>query len=288
MKRIVALLKTAFQEFSEDRAAVLAAALAFYGILAVAPVLLLVVAASSFLGVDAQDGFLEQLREATGPEAADAVAAIMKNTAQRQGTGIIATIIAFGAMLFATANIAGQLRASLNQIWDVEATPPSIWSMVLKRVGSLALLLLIGVLMAISLSVTTALQSLLSDAGAIWQVLSVLLDVVIFTGLFALVYRYLPDVKISWRDVGVGALVTALFFILGKFGISIYLARSGVASAYGAAGSLIVILLWIYYSFLILFFGAEITQAYAAEYGRELAPEEHARRLTDVPSPEPT
>lgn len=287
MKRVLDLLKTAFEDFGQDHAAVLAASLAFYGILAVAPVLLLIVAATSFLGVDAQQAFTEQLREAAGPEAADALAAIMRSTAQQQGTGIIATILAFGAMLFAAANIAGQLRMSLNQIWEVETQPSGIWAMVLKKIGALGLLLLIGVLMAVSLSVTTALQSLFDEPGAVWQALNIVIDLVIFTGLFTLVYRYLPDVEISWRDSWVGALVTALLFVPGKFGISIYLARSGVASAYGAAGSLILILLWIYYSFLILFFGAEITQAYAAAHGHRLVPEEQPARVDAMPSPEP-
>lgn len=287
MKRIIGIAQTAFMDFGADHAAVLAASLAFYGMLVIAPVLLLVVAVSAFLGIDAQQAFVTQLRQATGPEAAGAVEAIMRNAAAQQGTGIIATILAFGAMLFGASSIADQLRFSLNQIWDVEANPEGLWAVVRRRVVSLGLLLLIAVLLAASLSITTALLALVSDSLLVWQIASVILDVAIFTGLFALLYRTMPDVHLPWRELWVGALVTALLFVPGKYGISFYLSHTSVASAYGAAGSLVIILLWIYYSFLILFFGAEITQAYARAAGHEMRAEPGARDLPEGPAAEP-
>jgi membrane protein len=183
----------------------------------------------------------------------------------------------------------GQLQSSLNTVWGVETKMHTgIWPIIRARFISYAMLLAIGFLLLVSLMVTTAvsalsdyLRNLLPAVGAVWPAVDIVISFGFVTILFALIYKFLPDVKIAWRDVWIGAALTALLFSIGKLLIGLYLAKSAVSSTYGAAGSLVTVLLWVYYSSLVFFFGAEVTRVYATQYGRGLKPTEIAAPTRD-------
>jgi membrane protein len=192
------------------------------------------------------------------------------------GTGA-AVVIGVGALLLGATGVFGQLQDSLNTIW--EATPRKVsgfWGFFRSRLLSLAAVLGTGFLLLVSLAVSAAIGGIVDIAGQLDTlepfliVMDLITSAAVITVMFALMFKFLPDVEVAWRDVWFGAAVTAVLFVAGKFGIGFYLSMSDVDSAYGAAGSLIIILVWIYYSALILFFGAELTQAWATQHGRAL------------------
>jgi membrane protein len=208
----------------------------------------------------------------------------MVANAGRHGSGVVATVVAFVTILVGATGVFGQLQKTLNKIWDVEPRPGLGLKGLLKaRAVAFGMILGVGFLLLVSL-VVSALLSGLGDyltglfpgAAFILPTLSFLVSFAVITLLFALIYRVLPDVEISWEDVWVGAVFTALLFSIGKYLIGLYLGHSSVTSVYGAAGSVVVILLWVYYSSQILFFGAEFTQVWAKRYGAAIVPSKNA------------
>lgn len=277
--------KQTFKEFFEDEPFLLAAALAFYAMLSLAPLLLIVVAVAGLVwGEQAVQGQLAQrLEQAVGPQAAGAVETVLAN-ASAGGGSIVALTIGIVTTVLGATTIFAQLQIALNHIWDVKANPKSaVLGYLWTRLLALGTVLLIALLLLASL-VASAMLSTLQDnfpdvlpfAGWIWQIIDIVVWVGLLTLFLALLYKYLPDVSIEWQDVWVGAFITSLLFVVGKFGIGLYLGYASVGSAYGAAGSLVVLLLWIYYSALILLLGAEITQVYAHRTGRGIEPSKHA------------
>jgi membrane protein len=208
--------------------------------------------------------------------------------AQKPAEGTIATILGIVALLFGATGVFIQLKDSLNTIWEAEPKPGrGVWGFIRERILSFAMVLAIGFLLLVLLVVSAALhavQEYMTDLLTMpeWaaQVLDVVISFVGVTALFALIFKVLPDVKIGWRDVWLGAAFTALLFTLGKFLLGMYLGRASVGSAYGAAGTILVILLWAYYSSQILFFGAEFTQVYAKSFGTRITPSEQAQPVT--------
>jgi membrane protein len=208
----------------------------------------------------------------------------MVASAGRHGSGVLATVVGLVTILFGATGVFVQLQDSLNHIWDVEAKPgQGLRSFIMTRVISFGMILGIGFLLLVSLVVSAAVSAvgawatgLLPGAKILVEILTFLVSFGVVTLLFAMIYKVLPDVKLAWRDVWIGATATALLFTIGKFLIGLYLARGSVSSSYGAAGSVVVLLLWIYYSSQILFFGAEFTKIYASRHGSHVAPEEHA------------
>lgn len=285
MKRTIEMLKAAIKDFGTDQAPLLAAALAYYTTLSLAPALLLLVSVAALLGSGAQQELLGEIGKAVGPQAADLIGSVLRGAAARHTGGLIGTAVATVTMLLGAGGVFAQLQHCLNRIWDVEAIPGGIWLTVRKRATSLGLFLILAIIVALSTVVGTAVTGLTGRVGIVAQLGDIVVSLLILTALFAFIYRYVPDVRIGWPEVWFGAFVTALLFTIGKFGIGLYLSRAGVASAYGAAGSLILILLWIYYSSLIVFFGAELTQVHARVHGRELEPQAHARRTQLAPAP---
>jgi membrane protein len=279
------LIKESFKEWRKDGALDLGAALAYYTIFSLAPLLLIVIGVAGLVwGREAVQGQLvAQLQGLVGPQGGQAIQTIVAN-AGKHGSGVLATIIGVVTILFGATGVFVQLQNALNRVWSVEAKPGAgIWSFIRTRLISFGMVLGIGFLLLVSLILSAAVAAvntwatgLMPALEVLTQVLTFLVSFAITTVLFAMIYKFLPDVEIAWRDVWIGAVATALLFTVGKLLIGFYLAKSSVASTYGAAGSLVILLLWIYYSSQILFLGAEFTEVYASRYGSRIQPSEHA------------
>jgi membrane protein len=270
------VLKAAGSDWVEDKAAQLGAALAFYSILSVAPLLLVALAiAAFFFGEKAATGdMMTQLEGLVGSEGAGAIDAMLKH-AQRPQTGIVATVLGVVTLLFGASGVFAELQNAMNTIWEVPPKKSSgLWDMVRSRFLSFAMVLGTGFLLLVSLVLSAIISGMGSYIGDRWpafepigQLANAGVSFLVITLLFAMIFKLLPDTYVAWRDVWVGALLTAVLFTIGKFFIGLYLGKAAVGSAYGAAGSLAVLLIWIYYSAQILFFGAELTQVYARRFG---------------------
>jgi membrane protein len=287
VKSAFGLVKESFKEWQEDGALDLGAALAYYTIFSIAPMLLVVIAVAGWVwGREAVQGQLVgQMQGLLGTQGAEAIQGMIANAGKHgSGSGLLATIVGLATTLFGATGVFVQLQNALNRIWDVEPKPGGgIWGFVKNRLLSFGMLLGIGFLLLVSLVLSAAMGSIdrwAESLGGAGQVLARILafgvSFAVVTLLFAMIYKFLPDVKIAWRDVAIGAAVTALLFTIGKFLIGLYLAKSSVASGYGAAGSLVILLLWTYYSAQIVFLGAEFTQVYASRYGSRIEPAENA------------
>jgi membrane protein len=291
------LLKESYKEWMDDGALQLGAALAYYTIFSLAPMLLIAISVAGLIfGREAAQGELVgQLRGLIGQQGAEFIQTLVAN-AGKQGSGVLGTVVGIATILFGATGVFAQLQTSLNQIWDVEAKPAKgIWGFLRTRVLSFGMVLGIGFLLLVSLVVSAAIAALDTYATGLFPGAEVVIGIVsaviglgLITLLLAMIYRFLPDVKIAWKDVWIGAAITALLFVIGKMLIGLYLGNSSVASTYGAAGSLVILLLWIYYSAQILFFGAEITQVYASRYGSGIVPDEHAVPVKEVKIEEPS
>lgn len=289
-KVIVELLKETFKEWQEDKASRLAAALAYYTAFSIAPLLIIAIAiAAVVFGEEAARGGIEdQLRGLIGQQGAQAVEEMIKNSS-KPAEGTIATIISVVFLLFGASGVFGQLQDSLNTIWEVAPKPGrGVMGFIKDRFLSFTMVLSIGFLLLVSLVLSAVLAGLNNVLGGmmpglsfLWGLLNFLISFGVITLLFALIYRVLPDAKIAWGDVWFGAIITALLFTIGKSLIGLYLGNSSVGSTYGAAGSFVVLLLWVNYSAQILFFGAEFTQVYANKYGSRIVPTKNAVRLTE-------
>lgn len=276
------VMKSAAADFMEDGAMTLAAALSYYSALSLAPLMVLLITIAGFLGPETQQGVVEQVKAEVSPEAANAVQAVIENAETHQGAGIVSAILGSAVLLFGAATVFAQLQSSLNQIWEIEVVASGkqgLWIWIRTRLLSFGMILGIAFLLILSLAVSTALPIILGSLGLSLPFIDFGVTLVTHIVLFALIYKILPDAHIRWSDVLVGASMTALLFAIGKFGISRYLAYSSVGSAYGTAGSMVVLLLWVYYSAVIFFFGAELTQAYARVFGRQIVPKSYAVRV---------
>lgn len=287
---------TALSQWVEDDTFQMAAALAFYTFFSLTPLLIIVIAVAGIvLGQEAaQNQIIGTLQGLIGQESARAIQAMVQE-ASTPSSSILATLTGMVTLFLGAGAVVGQLQTSLNTIWRVTAKPwGGMLSLLQARFMSFAFVLGLGFLLLVSLVISATLAALnqividvLPGGTVIWQIIDVLLSIGFITVLFALIYKVLPDVELAWRDVGIGAAITSLLFTMGKFAIGLYLGQSSTTSVYGAAGSLIVVLLWVYYSSLIFFFGAEFTQVYARTFGASIVPTEDARLLTTAESPPP-
>jgi membrane protein len=287
---IIEIGKETFRDWSEDKAIRLAAALAYYTVVALAPLLIIVLAIAGFVfGKEAAQGqIVEQINALVGQQSGEAIQQIIANASQPK-SGVVAGIFGIATLLFGASGVFGQLQDGLNTVWEVKPKPDrGVLGILKDRFLSLTMVLGVGFLLLVSL----VLSALLSATGdylkgvlplpeILLQGLHFFISFVVITLLFAMIFKILPDVEIDWSDVWIGAVITALLFTGGKFLLGLYLGKSNVGSAYGAAGSLIVILIWIYYSSQILFLGAEFTQVYANKYGSLIKPDEDAVRVTE-------
>lgn len=280
------LFKSTYQEWKEDRAARLAASLAYYTIFSLAPLLVIAIAVAGFIwkheAVEAQ--VMSQIQGLVGAEGAMFVGDLLKS-ASNPAEGIIATILGVITLLFGALGVFNELHNALNVIWEVkedkaESFLQAIKKAIIDRLLSFTMVLGIGFLLLVSLVISAGLsatQELVGNAFPIpeflLQIINLIVSIGVITLLFAMIFKYLPDAEVPWRHVWLGAFVTAILFSLGKMLIGIYLGNSAVASSFGAAGSLVLLLIWVYYSAQILFFGAEFTQVYANTYGPKILPE---------------
>lgn len=281
LKRIISLIKETFKEWQKDKAPTLAAALAFYTVFSLAPLLIIVIAIAGLVfGQEAAQGQLVgQLQSLVGKDGAETIQQLVANASNPQ-SGIVATLIGVATLLWGATNVFTNLKEALNMIWNVEPPPGRGWMGFLQdRVLSFAMILSIGFLLLVSLVISAVLAAvnqwlngLLHIPVGLWQLIDFGISFSVVTVLFALIYKFLPDVKLAWNDVWVGAAITSVLFTIGKSLIGIYLGSSGIGSTYGAAGSFVILLLWINYSAQILFLGAEFTQVWTNRYGsRKLA-----------------
>ncbi len=285
------LVKQAGLSWIDHDATRLAAAVAFYSILSLAPLLILAVAIAGL--VFSQDAaryeLVQQMRGLVGEDGAKVIETALDN-AKKPSEGILATVIGIATLLIGAAGVFGELHDAMNVVWEVKPIPgQGVWRFIRNKFLSFGMVLSIGFLLLVSLVLSTGLSAmgtyvvgLAPGVPFMMRILNFVVSLALVTGLFALLFRYLPDARIPWRHVWFGALVTALLFTLGKCLIGLYLSQAAVGSPFGAAGSLVVLVVWIYYSSLIIFFGAELTQAHAKEAGVEVQPLPTAERLSKV------
>ncbi len=285
LQAIWTLFPETFKQWSEDKASRLAAALAYYTIFSIAPLLIIVIAiAGAAFGEEAARGeIVRQIEDLVGRDGAQFLEIAIKN-ASRPQAGAIASILSVVILLIGATGVFAELQDSLNTIWDVKAKPGrGIMTIIRQRFLSFTMILGIGFLLLVSLVISAGLSALITyfsnalpEIDSIWQMLNFILSFAITTVIFALIFKVLPDVRITWSDVLIGALLTSLLFSIGKFLLGQYIGRSTLGSAYGAAGSLVVIIAWVYYAAQILFFGAEFTQVYSRRYGNDITPTANA------------
>ncbi|TLV02242.1 YihY/virulence factor BrkB family protein [Dyadobacter luticola] len=299
IKFVISLLKESFSEFTEDNALKLSAALSYYTIFSLAPMLLLIISiVSIFYGREAFQGELfGQISGLVGKQAAAQVQELIKNAAITNKSNVAAAIGGITLLIGATGVFA-EIQDSINYIWSIKSKPQKSWLQYLKnRLLSFSLILTLGFLLIVSLGVNAMVDALsnrleryFSEVSVIlFSVLNVGLVLVIIAALFAVIFKVLPDGHVRWKECIVGASFTSVLFAIGKFAISFYLGQSDLGAAYGTSASIVILLTWIYYSSIILYFGAEFTKVYAKSDGEAISPNEHAvlmiRREAETTAP---
>lgn len=282
IKDAPSLLKATYKNWIADDPFRLSAIVAYYAVLALPALLIIIInVIGSIWGIEIVQGQLtDEFSAALGKDAANSIEQIIRETRNSDNT-LASTIIGIGTLLFGATGVFYQLKVSLNEVWNIKQNPNAkIWKIVTDRALSFAFILVIGFLLLVSFIVTAAISALnnyirdmLPDVLVYAAyVLDFLLSIGIITVLFALMFKYLPDAKIKWKTVWTGALLTAILFVIGKLLLGIYFGQADPGSTYGAAGTIVLILLWVSYSSLILFFGAEFTYVFATRYGTGIKP----------------
>jgi len=289
------VLWTAINRMFEDDALPLAAALAYYSLLSMAPLLLVVVSVAGTFFADGQVHMqlIEQMRRLVGEEGAALTQTVIEHTGSEERSQ---WSLAIGALLtlLGASTVFGQLQYALNRVWRVKASPHAalILTFIKQRILSFALVLSVGFLLMVSLVISAVLGTLhtyldyrVADAALFWNGLDLVVSFTLATVLIAMMFKYLPDAEIEWRDTWLGSLITAALFIVGKQVIGLYLGQTTVASSFGAAASVVIFMIWVYYAAVILLFGAEITQAVASRRGAIVLPTENAEAAPGPPVP---
>jgi len=287
-KGLFDVAKQTFKEWGEDKAPRLGAALAYYTVFSIGPLLVIVIAIASRVFDNAQDQIVGTIRGVVGEGGGRVIKDTIEN-ANKGGADIIATIIGIVTLLLGASGVFGQLKDALNTIWEVKPKPGlGIVNTIKERFFSFTMVLGTGFLLLVSLVITSAvaafndvLKRIIPGGDIIGQIVSFLVSLLIVALMFTLLFKFLPDVKITWGDVWIGGLVTAILFMLGQFALAFYLSSGSVGESFGAAASFVIILVWIYYSTQILFLGAEFTQVYTNKYGSHVRPEENAEFVTE-------
>lgn len=288
-RRIVSvwgLLKRTVEEFMNDKALKLSASLAYYTIFALPPMLIVIITTVGLIyGREAVQGeVFQQLSNFIGSNAALQIEGTIRNISSQQDTRL-ANIIGIITLIIGATGVFTEIQDSINIIWGLKTKPQRGWlKMIINRLLSFSMVVTIGFLLLVSLVIegllvafSDKLKIYFPDVTVyIFQAINFLITFTVTTLLFSIIFKVLPDARIKWKDVTIGAMVTALMFMLGKFLIGYYLGQSNLGTAYGAAGSVIILLLWVYYSSIILYFGAEFTQVYAYRYGSRIRPNAYA------------
>ena len=284
------LVKQTFSEWLEDKAPQLGAALAYYTVFSLAPLVLVLLAIVGLIFRDDPGGAWNKITQQMSYFLDKSAIEVVQNIAQKAAQpnkGVLATVIGVILALFGASGVFGQLQDALNTVWGVKAKPGAgIWGFLRSRFLSFAMVGGVCFLLLVSLTLESLLkgfshyvQSVLPGGIVIALAVYWIFDLAVVILLFAVIFKFLPDAEIRWRDVWIGAAITAIFFAIGKWALGLYLGSGSAASAYGAASSLITLLLWVYYSSQILLFGAEFTQVYANRAGRDIKPDRHAIRV---------
>ncbi|MDX1532453.1 MAG: YihY/virulence factor BrkB family protein [Rhodothermales bacterium] len=288
---VLDLLKQTAREVGDDNCTTWSAAIAYYTLFSLPPLLVVLIGiAGAVWGADAvQEALTGQVGDLVGERGAEEIQTMIQNASDFGSGSVLGTVIGLAALVFGATGAFAQLQAALNRAWEVGPDPDEggLMSFLTKRVLSFGMVLTLAFLLLASLAVSAALSafgdaisgSLGGASGFLLGVLNFAVSLVIIAVLFAAIFKVLPDAEISWKDVAVGGLATALLFVIGKTLIGLYLGHSSVGDAFGAAGSLVVILVWIYYTALLLLVGAEFTQVWAKHYGDTIRPEEGAVRV---------
>ncbi|AWA30771.1 ribonuclease BN [Flavobacterium magnum] len=280
------LLKDTFNEFNEDNAIKLSASLSYYTVFALPPLIMIILAITGFFfGEEAVTGeFFGQINGLVGNEAAMQIQETIKNT-QLSGSTTFATVFGIVMLVIGASGVFAEIQSSINFIWGLKAKPnKGVMKFVKNRLMSFSMIAVMGFLLMVSLLVNTVMDILNSKLALYFPNVTVYLfyginTLILFvttTTLFSIIFRTLPDGTIAWKDTLIGSGVTSVFFMIGKLAISTYLGNSTVATVYGAAGSVIIILVWVYYSAIILYFGAEFTKVYARAHGQKIIPNDYA------------
>jgi membrane protein len=291
IKDLPSLLVQTYKAWDSDEPFRMSAIVAYYAILSLPALLVIIInLVGSIWGVDIVQGQLtSEISTALGKDAANAIESMISET-QQGNNSTISTVIGIGTLIFGSTGVFYHLQISLNQIWKIKPQPKNeIWRMLTNRARSFAFILVIGFLLLISFIITAGIAALTTYIKKTFPdivlylayVLDIVVSMGIITVLFALMFRYLPNATIKWKTVWIGSIITAALFVLGKFLLGLYFGQSDIDSTYGAAGTIVLILLWVSYSCLILFFGAEFTYVYAKKYGFTIEPTENAIKLTE-------
>jgi len=286
------MLKHSFKGFGEDKVTKLSGSLAYCTVFSFGPLLIVIIYLSSiFFGQQAVEGKIyAQLADFLGHDAALQLQEIIKK-ATISGKGTIAAVIGIITLLFAATTVFAEIQDSINTIWGLKPKPKKGWlKLITNRLLSFSVIVSLGFILVVSLGITALIDALSERlksafpdiAVVVFYIINQVITLLVVTVIFAVVFKVLPDARIRWRDVLEGALVTAVLFMLGKFAISFYISKASIGSTYGAAGSLVVLLVWTYYSSLILYFGAEFTKAYAMKYGSAIYPNHYAVTIKQV------
>jgi membrane protein len=291
-RHLLPLLKDAASDWVDDGAMRLSSSLAYYAIFSLAPLLVIVISMAGFaFAEDAARLHLSQgITRLAGKGAGEAIQAAVQSSAAKKKTGVPATVFSTALLLFGASTVFAELKDALNRIWGVVVKPGRPFFALLRdRFLSFSIVLAIGFLLLVSLTMSVLLAVLgfhmsgrMQLSPAVWQAWDFVISLAVVTGLFAMIFKILPNVRMRWRDVWLGAVTTSLLFTLGKLFIGYYLATSSIASSFGAAGSVVIVLAWFYYSACILFFGAEITKGYARKFGSGIQPNSRAVLIDDL------
>lgn len=282
------LLSKTYKAWDAENPFRLSAVVAYYAILSLPGLLVIIInVIGSIWGTEIVQGELTvEISKALGRDVANTVETMISDT-QGGNKNLISTIIGIGTLIYGASGVFYHLQLSLNQIWKIESLQLSFWHMLINRVRSFTFILVLGFLLLISFILTTSISALSSFLNDIFPdavvylayVFDIIFSLALISVLFALMFKYLPNAIIKWKSVRVGAIITAILFVLGKFLLGLYFGRADFDSTYGAAGTFILILLWVSYSCLILFFGAEFTKVYSEQYGYGIQPTEHSKKI---------
>jgi membrane protein len=293
-KEALSLLKEAASRWSDDRASSMGAAISYYSMFSIAPLLVIVIAvAGLFFGADAVQGaILAQLSDLMGPDAAKAVGEMLQHANQPK-TGALAAAVSTAVLLLGASTVFSELQAALDSIWRVPelAKESGLWKFIRSRLLTFGMVLAMAFLMTVSLLMSAALSTLAKWWGPFfgsWELLAHAFDLAVSFGLltlvFGMIYKFMPRAHIRWHDVWIGAAVTALLFTIGKFLIGLYIGKSSIASSFGVFGSLALLMVWVYYSAQIFLYGAEFTWVYANKFGSRRAEKAEERKPASAPS----
>lgn len=287
-RALLALVKQAGRDYLEDKAPRLAAALAYYALFALAPLLLVIIAVAGlvFGTDDVKEAIAGQASGMMGEAGGEFITSMVDNAAQGKA-GVVGAIFGTLALIFGAGGVFVQLQDSLNTVWEVKPKPGlPLMRRIRNRLSAYAIVMAVAFLLLISLALSAALASLsrwndsLPGHDTIWMVVDLAVSLAVVTGLFALMFKHLPDAKVAWRDVWIGSAATAALFVVGKFALGFYLGRPQATATFGTASALVVVVIWVYYCAQIVLLGAEFTQAYAYREGSGIRPDDDAIAVT--------